>query len=140
MLISRPCFPTQSIPKCIRFSILDRCPRAVSWQTYVNKFQIRPFFINQMYLSHNLNIESMAYCHSNVQTLLFCHSVQLGLEQCIFNVILFHLVRCLATVCKQLLKEPWYPQVNMKLQALFPKIKQQNIYICVGPQALTLSF
>ena len=32
---------------------------------------IRPFFINQMYLFHKLNIENKAYCLSNVWTLFF---------------------------------------------------------------------
>ena len=69
------------------FVALVRCPCVVSWQPCVNNFLKKAFSIKQTNLSYKLNIKNMAYCHSNVQTLLFYHTVQPGLTKGSFGLI-----------------------------------------------------
>ena len=85
IVISRHCFPTQCIPKCIQFSTLVYCPRAVMATICKQLFNFYTFPINWTW--------KMAYCHSNVRTFLFCHTMQPGLEQSVL-VSFFHLTRC----------------------------------------------
>ena len=51
-----------------------RCPRADSWQPYVNNLLIRPWI--------ELSITNVAYCHSNVKTLCFVTQCNHGWTKC----------------------------------------------------------
>ena len=63
--VPKHCLPTQCILKCIRFSILVRCPRSLSlpgvMATICKQLLNKAFFINQMYLLQKLNIKNMAH-------------------------------------------------------------------------------